>query len=93
MKKFRIKDGFLLKEIAGNYIIVALNEDVVDTAAMININDSGAFLFGLLAEEKTKEELKDALMKEYDGVSAQVAESDISDFIGMLEKKRNVGYG
>ena len=79
----KIKEGLLLKEIAGNYIIVPLNDELVDLNAMININDTGAFLFKLLQEGSTEEELCKALTSEYD-VSEEEAKADISDFIRML---------
>ena len=81
----KIKEGLLLKEIAGNYIIVPISGSLVDLNAMINVNEPGAFLFKALENETTKENLIEALTKEYE-VDNATAESDIEDFLNILRK-------
>ena len=83
----KIKEGFILREIAGNYIVVAIGDRVKDFNAVINLNESGAFLWKKLSEGASKEELIESLTGEYD-VDKETAEKDIDAFI---EKVREAG--
>lgn len=81
----KIKDGFLLKEIAGDYMVVPVGDNLVDFNALIALNDTGAFLWEQLKDDKTEEQLADALLKEYDVDRANAA-SDVNEFIDSLKK-------
>ena len=48
----KIKEGFILKEIAGSYVVVPVGDDLVDFSLMITTNETGAFLFNLISEGK-----------------------------------------
>ena len=52
----KIKDGFILKEMAGSWVVVPVGENMVNFQMMMTLNESGAFLWNQLAEEKTEEE-------------------------------------
>ncbi len=82
----KLKEGFLLKEIAGSWVVVPVGEQVVDFQMMITLNETGAFLWENLKNEKSKEELLDALLSEYD-VEKSVAETDIDEFLKILSEK------
>jgi hypothetical protein len=79
----KIKDGFILREVAGNYIVVAVGDAVKGFNGVINLNETGAFLWKLLEKGCEKEDLLNALLEEYD-VEKSVAESDVSAFITKL---------
>ncbi len=82
----KIKQGYILREVAGNYIVVAVGEAVKNFNGIINLNDSGAFLWKLLQEGATEEQLKESLLNEYE-VDEQIAERDIKAFINKLSEK------
>ena len=79
----KIKDGFILREVAGNYIVVAVGNAVKDFNGVITLNETGSFLWKKLEVGATEEELKSALLEEYD-VSEELATKDISAFIKKL---------
>jgi len=81
----RIKDGFILRQVAGNYIAVAVGAESIDFNAMVTTNDTGAFLWKKLQTETTEEELLEALTSEYD-IDAETAKADISEFLEELRK-------
>ena len=81
----KIKNELMLREIAGNYIIVPVGGDFVDLNAMININDTGAFIFKALEEDTTASEIVDAMIKEYD-IDEKTAKNDVNEFIDILRK-------
>ena len=82
----KIKQGYILREVAGNYIVVAVGEAVKNFNGIINLNDTGAFLWKILQEGATEEQLKESLLNEYE-VDNEIAERDIKAFINKLAEK------
>lgn len=85
----KIKEGFILKEIADTYVVVPVGENMVDFSLMITINETGAFLWNCLKTDKTRDELADDLMSEYEGATREEMLSDIDSFTSLL-KENNV---
>ena len=80
----QLKDGFLLRNVAGEYVVVPTGSSMVDFKAMISLNESGAFLWEHLLTDTTKEQLLKDLLEEYD-VDEKTATEDIEEFIKLLE--------
>ena len=81
----KIKDGFILRNVADTYMIVPVGDSFVDFSSVITTNETGAFIWELLKEPKTKEDLVKADMAEFEGASADEVSSDIDEFIDALE--------
>lgn len=81
----KIKDGFIVKKILDDYLVVPTGDNIVDFAAAISLNESGAFLWEQLKEEKNSDELVRALCAEYEGLTQSVAESDVNEFVTLLK--------
>ena len=79
----KIKEGFLLRNVAGNYVIVPVGDDAVEFNGIVTLNESGKFLWDLLENEITKEELLRKFMEEYN-VPEETAKADIKDFMQTL---------
>lgn len=79
----KIKQGFELREIADNYVVIPTESNVVDFSSMIMLNDVSAFLWLQLLEDKTEQDLLKAVLKEYD-VDKETAAGDIKIFIKEL---------
>ena len=82
-KKYSVKQGFVVREIAGEYIAVP-----VDSSCGTNIiilNPVSKFLWEELRSEKTFDELLDAMLKNYN-VAKEEAESDLKDFLLQLSQ-------
>ena len=80
----KIKDGFVVRELAGQSIVVALGEASKTFNGMIKLNDTGRLIWDMLAEGKSKEEIADKFIAEYD-VDRSIAERDINAFIETLQ--------
>ena len=80
----KISKEFILREIAGNYIVVPFGENAISFKAMITLNKTGAFLWRQLEEERTEEELLSTMLKEYD-IDSKIAKADIQQFIEKLQ--------
>ena len=81
----KIKPGYMLREVAGCSVVVSIGADTMDFGGMINLNESGTFLWKLLENGATEEELLSALLSEYD-VDSDTAKSDISSFINKMRE-------
>jgi hypothetical protein len=82
----KVKDNLILREIAGSWIIVPVAEMVVEFNGLMNLNETGAFLWKKLAEGAELEDLVQAMVSEYD-IDEQTARNDITDFISQLQEK------
>ncbi len=81
----KTKKGFMLRNVANKSIVVPIGQASVDFNGIINLNDTGAFLWEVLSKGCTYDELLNALLAEYD-VSEDIARRDIDAF---LETARN----
>ena len=57
----KIKKDFVLKNVAGNFVVFPVGEATVDFRGMLALNETGAFLWEKLADGTTKNELCTAL--------------------------------
>lgn len=88
----KIKEGFLLREIAGSWIVVPMGQRVVEFNGLISLNDSGAYLWRKLEENiGGEEELVTLLTNEYD-VDEDTARLDVNEFLASIREKGLVEY-
>lgn len=77
----KLKEGFMLKEVAGSYIVIPVGQ--IDFTAMITVNETGAFLWERLMNHTTIEELCADMVREYN-IDESTAKRDIEAFIKIL---------
>lgn len=81
----KIKKGFLLKEIANSYIVVAVGSATKDFDGAITLNSVSAFLWKQLENESTIESLVTALVNEYE-VDNETATNDVQEFVKKIQE-------
>lgn len=81
----KIKEDFVLRKVADSYVVVPVNKLTLDFNGIINLNETGAFLFEKLQNDCEKADLLKAMLDEYE-VSEQKASADIDSFIKKLEE-------
>ncbi len=81
----KLKDGFVLRRVGGHSIVVPVGAQTVDFNCMITLNETGAFLWKQLQEERTPSELTEALLGEYE-VEPATAQADVASFIEKLQQ-------
>ena len=87
----KIKEGFILREVAGSFIVVAVGDAVKTYNGIIKLNETSAFLWNKLVKGATEEELVDALLDEYE-VEKEVAVKGVQSFINRLVEAKLVIY-
>ena len=81
----RIEKEFVLREIAGDYIIIPTGKTVLEFNGLITVNEVGVTLWNMLQEEVTVDQLVQGVLTEYD-VDEEVAREDIQEFLDTLAK-------
>ena len=80
----KIKEGFLLREIAGTHIVVPIGERVIDFKGMMVLNSVSADVWSFLSEHRSYEEILEYILGLYE-VDRQTVENDLNDLIGQME--------
>lgn len=81
-----MKKKFLLREIAGEFMLVPLGESSAQFNSMVTMNETGAFIWKCLEKDMSVMEIAEKMTEEYD-VSFENAEIDINGFIAYLKEK------
>ena len=82
----KIKEGFILRNVAGSFVVVPIGDATIDFNGMMNLNETGAFLFEKMIDGTTREDLIKALTEEYE-VDDETAAKDVDLFIEKVEKE------
>lgn len=79
----KIKKGFVIREVGGETVVVPVGAMSKQFHGMINLNETGAFLWRYFQEEHTLEEGIAALIGEYE-VDEELAKADVERFMQTL---------
>ena len=80
----KIKKGFVVREIAGKSVVIALGSASNSFKGMIELNGTARVIWDMLALGKDKNEIVDAIVAEYD-VERETADADTDNFIEALK--------
>lgn len=81
----KIQKEFVLREIAGDYVIIPTGKTTLTFNGLITVNEVGAALWKMLQSEKSLDDLVQDILDEYD-VEESVAREDIQEFLETLRK-------
>ena len=81
----QIKKEFVLREIAGEYIIIPTGSTALEFNGLITVNEVGVLLWKMLQDEVSMEQLVRGVLAE-DDVEEAVAREDIQEFLDDLIK-------
>lgn len=81
----RIKDGFVLREVAGKAVVIATGEASECFHGMIKLNGTGRVIWEGLAEGLSDEAIAAGLARDYDVDPAQAA-ADVCEFVGQVRE-------
>lgn len=79
--------NFMMREVAGSWVVVPVGEAARSFPGMMRLNPSGKLLWELLEQEQTEQSLTGALLERYD-VTPEQAAKDVAAF---LENIRSTG--
>ena len=82
----KIKDGFLLREIAGSWVVVPLGQRVVEYNGLMVLSESGAMLWKKMETGAEMDDLVQAILSEYD-IDEATARADVEEMVGNISKR------
>lgn len=81
----RIKEGYMLREAAGETVVVPFGEEALNFQGIISLNETGAFLWRQLEQGCEVDTLVKALLNEYE-IDADTANDDVKYFVEKVKK-------
>ncbi|MBQ9758115.1 MAG: PqqD family protein [Clostridia bacterium] len=81
----KIKSDYVLRSVAGYYMVVPVGDNSLDFNGVINLNESGAFLWKTMEEETNVPDMVRALLSEYD-VDEERARADAEAFVKKMRE-------
>ena len=84
----KTKSGFVVREIAGQSVVVALGEASKSFNGIIKLNETGRVMWDILTQGADKEDIVRKILSEYD-VDRETVEKDVDSFIATL-KENNI---
>lgn len=83
----KISKEFMLREIAGEYIVVPTGQAVFRFMGLITVNEVGAFLWETLQNQACTEQQLTNLVCEMYQVEEKVARQDVEEFVKALKER------
>lgn len=81
----KIKADVVLREIAGDYLLVPMGETVMKYNGLFSLSEVGARIWTLLPEADSEEYIVKKLTEEYDAGEDDI-KSDVSEFLNKLRE-------
>lgn len=82
----QIAEGFLLREIAGTWVVVPIGERLVHLNGILSLNESSSVLWKKLEDGAEIDDLVELLTDHFD-VASDVARADVVAFIDELKSQ------
>ena len=79
----RASNQFIMREIAGEYLLVPVGAAASKFNGLITMNEIGNFIFQTLQTEQTEETLVDAILGEYE-IDRETAQNDLREFLQQM---------
>ena len=78
----RLKNDIVTQEIMDEQFLISLSDDTLQ--GMVRSNPTAAFIINLLKKETTRDEIVEAMFKEYDA-DRKTIEADVDSVLSMLK--------
>lgn len=84
----KLKENYMLREIAGNFVVIPVGQNVVDYKNMLHLNETSVFLWNELQNDITFETLLKSMAIKYEATEEEVPilEKDLNEFLDQLRK-------
>lgn len=81
----KIKQKFVVRQIAGDTVLVPISDTVSKFNGLIMLNEVGLFIWNNLESVSDENELLERILEEYD-VDELTAKNDMIEFLDVLKK-------
>lgn len=88
VQKMKLKEGYLPKEVAGEFVLFPVGQSVVDLKSIVSVNQAGKFLVEKLQDEICYDALAECFYEEYEAETEEEKELLKRDLDAFLEQLR-----
>lgn len=81
-QRLRVRAEVLSRELEDETVLLDLA-----SGTYFGLNEVGASIWALLKEEASVAELREAILRQYDGVTVETASKDLEHLLGDLERR------
>ena len=83
----KIKEGFVLRKVAGSFVVVPIGENAAKIGGLMSLNETAADIWRLIEkEDRSEEEIAQILSNEYDTPVEEIREA-VQRFSAELQSK------
>ena len=82
----KLKYNFVTNEVADKIVAVAVGDDMEKFNGFIKMNGVGAYIFNMLKEDVTADDIVTAMQKDYTDASEAEIRENVEGFIAELKK-------
>ena len=68
----KIKEGYVIRKVMGNHVVIATGEASKNFHGMVKLNDTAAEIWGYVAENKSVDEIVSCMLEKYEVDEAQL---------------------
>lgn len=84
-KDMKLKYDFVMNEVAGSTVAVPVGNGSESFKGYVKLNDTGAYIFGMLKKDVSREEIIDGIMKDFEDCTKEKAEETVDRFLRELK--------
>ncbi len=88
----KIKEGFIIRKVAGKYVVVATGEASKSFHGMVKLNETAKNIWEGLADGKTVDEITESLAKQSDAKTPEDVERISNDVQSMIREMQSAGF-
>lgn len=82
----KLKYNFIINEVADKQVAVVVGDDMEKFNGFVKLNDVGAYIFKLLNNDITEEEIVAAMKETYKDTTEEEIKETVAEFIGKLKE-------
>lgn len=88
----KIKEGFIIRKVAGKYVVVATGQASREFHGMVKLNETGKIIWESLACGRTTEEIVDELAEKSGARTAEDRAVILNDVQAMIQEMTDNGF-
>lgn len=83
----KLNENYILRNVAGSDVVVAVGEEAAKLRGMITLNDTAAFIWRCLEKGLNEDKIIERLKEEYTGADDERLREELHTFIDKLREK------
>lgn len=86
-KTMKLNENYILRNVAGSDIVVAVGEEAAKLRGVITLNDTAAFIWRCLENNLNEDEIAVKLKEEFTGADDEQLRGELREFLDKLKMR------